>query len=64
MLQVEYTTQFKRDFKLSKHRKKNLKALQEVMKLIENEEPLAPKWKDHVLSGNWIGHRELHINPD
>lgn len=22
------------------------------------------KYKDHQLSGNWIGHRECHIQPD
>lgn len=34
------------------------------MKVIENEEPLNPKMKDHGLIGNWAGYRELHINPD
>jgi mRNA interferase YafQ len=64
MLQVEYTGQFKRDLKLSKRRNKNLESLQKIMKLIENEQPLSVRLSDHVLSGNWVGHRELHINPD
>lgn len=64
MLQVEYTTQFKRDLKLSKRRNKNLEFLQKIMKLIENEHSLSPQLKDHPLSGNWIGHRELHIESD
>lgn len=64
MLQVEYTTQFKRDLKLSKRRNKNLKALQKIMELIEHEKPLSARLKDHPLSGNWVGHRELHIEPD
>lgn len=64
MLQVEYTTQFKRDLKLAKKRNKNLKALHEIMKKIEHEEKLSPKLRDHILSNNWKGHRELHIEPD
>jgi mRNA interferase YafQ len=64
MLQVEYTTQFKRDLRLAKKRNKNLGALREIMKKIEHEEKLSLKLKDHILSNNWIGHRELHIEPD
>lgn len=64
MLQVETTTQFKRDLKLSKRRNKNLDALQKIMKLIEEERHLNSELKDHPLSGNWVGHRELHIEPN
>lgn len=64
MLQVEYTTQFKRDLKLAKKRKKDLSVLQKIMEHIEKEEPLSQKLKDHSLVGNWQGHRELHIEPD
>lgn len=34
------------------------------MKLIEMEKALPVKLKDHTLSGNWSGFRELHIEPD
>jgi mRNA interferase YafQ len=64
MLEVEYTTQFKRDLKLAKKRKKNLVALQRIMRNIEFEEPLNPRFKDHQLTGNWKNHRELHIEPE
>ncbi len=64
MLQIEYTGQFKRDLKLSKRRNKNLDTLQKIMNLIESEQPLIPGLKDHALSGNWIGYRELHVNSD
>jgi mRNA interferase YafQ len=64
MLQVEYTTKFKRDLKLAKRRKKKLLLLHEIMKLIAQEKNLPLKFKDHQLSNNWLGHRELHIQPD
>lgn len=64
MLEVEYTTKFKKDLKLAKKRNKDLESLRNVMKKIENEEPLESKLKDHLLIGNWHEHRELHIEPD
>lgn len=64
MLKVEYTTQFKRDLKLAKKRKKNITTLQQIMKKIEHQEMLNPRLKDHSLTGNWKTHRELHIEPD
>lgn len=27
-------------------------------------DPLPEKRKDHTLTGNWVGHRECHIQPD
>lgn len=64
MLQVEYTTKFKRDLKLAKRRNKNMTSLHKIMKHIEHEEPLNPRHRDHPLTGDWHGHRELHIEPD
>lgn len=64
MLLVEHTNKFKKDFKLAKRRGKNLDLLLLIMKQIESEEPLASKFKDHPLIGNWHSHRELHIESD
>lgn len=64
MLDVEYTIKFKKDLKLAKKRNKDLDALRNIMKKIENEEPLASNLKDHLLIGNWHEHRELHVQPD
>ena len=64
MLDVEYTTQFKRDLKLAKRQNKNLPLLQKIMNQIKDEESLPPRLRNHALSGNWRGHRELHVQPD
>ena len=34
------------------------------MTKLANGEVLAPKHKDNPLSGDWVGHRECHIQPD
>lgn len=64
MLQVEVTTQFKRDLKLAQKRRKNLESLRAIMKQIEDEQVLEAKFRNHALTGNWSLHHELHIEPD
>lgn len=64
MLHVEYSTAFKRDLKRNQKRHKNLEVLRAIMKYIEQEKKLSQQFKDHALSGDWIGYRELHIEPD
>ncbi len=64
MLHVEYTTQFKRDLKRVKKRGKDIRIIQKVMKLIEEEKSLPQRLKNHSLSGNWNHHKELHIEPN
>lgn len=62
--EIKNTTQFKKDYKLAKHRGLNLNLLKDIVTKLANGETLAPKHKDHSLSGNWTGHRECHIQPD
>ena len=61
---VKYTTQFKKDYKLAKRRGLNIKLLQEIVKKLAMGEMLDDSYKDHALSGKWIGYRECHIQPD
>ena len=35
------------------------KAIEDLM--LSDEEALVPSYKDHVLSGNWKGYREIHV---
>lgn len=62
--EIKSTTQFKKDYKLAKRRKLNLSLLKDIVTKLANGEPLDPKHKDHTLSGNWVGYRECHIQPD
>ena len=61
---IKTTTQFKKDFKLAKRRNRNMKLLKEIIDKLANGEPLEEKYRDHALTGNWLGHRECHIQPD
>lgn len=66
MLKVEYTGQFKKDYKQAVKRGLDLKELQHVITLLMNERELPGKYRDHRLenSRNYKDMRECHIQPD
>lgn len=66
MLKVEFTGQFKKDYKLALKRGCDSKKLEYVISLLREEIPLPPAYKDHALvnSKNYKGMRECHIQPD
>jgi mRNA interferase YafQ len=66
MLKPEFTGQFKKDYKLAIKRGCKPEALQEVITLLVNEQPLPDKYRDRALvnSRNYKNMRECHIEPD
>lgn len=64
MLDIFYTTQFKKDFKKAKKQGKDIDKFKVVLSFLQNKKPLPDSYKDHNLSGNYVGHRECHITPD
>ena len=63
-LKISWTNQFKKDYKKALRRRKNIKLLDDIIRALSRGETLPEKNKDHALSGDWIGHRECHIQPD
>lgn len=66
MLKLEFTGQFKKDYKLAVKRGCNPKKLSTVVDLLCKEEPLPSAYRDHALtnSRNYKDMRECHIQPD
>jgi mRNA interferase YafQ len=67
MRELEYTTQFERDYKREKKSKsgKGLTlVLEEVLNLLAVDKRMPVKLKDHPLRGEYFGIRECHIKPD
>ena len=62
--EIKNTPQFKKDYKLAKRRGLDINLLKGIITKLANGEVLAPKHKDHPRSGDWVGHRECHIQPD
>ena len=64
MLDVRYSAQFKKDFKLCAKRRYKLTLLQQVIDILRIPDELPARNADHNLSGNYTGYRECHIAPD
>jgi mRNA interferase YafQ len=61
---VQYSAQYRRDYKKARKQGKDISLLREIIGLLANDEPLPDKHRDHALQGNWKGYRECHITPD
>lgn len=61
---IKYTRQFKKDLKLAKKQGKDIEKLFDIIEKLANDEILEEKYRDHLLSGNFKGTRECHIEPD
>lgn len=64
MRKPNYTTQFERDVRLQQRRGKDMEKLRQVLTALISEEPLADRYRDHPLKGNFKNRRECHIEPD
>lgn len=64
MLNLNATSQFKRDRRLCKKRGYDMFLLTAVVNTLLIPAQLPPQNKNHHLSGNWAGHQECHILPD
>ncbi len=66
MLKIEFTGQFKKDYKQAIKRGCKEQELTTVISLLAAEQTLPAKYKDHALenSRNYKGMRECHIKPD
>ena len=58
------TGKFKKSLKLAKKRGLELKLLDKVITMLQNDIPLEEKYRDHELKGKYQGFRECHIQPD
>lgn len=67
MRTIEWTGQFKRDYKREakgKHRATLDAELFPVITALANDQALDSQYRDHGLIGNWNDHRDCHIKPD
>lgn len=67
MRTIEFTGQFKRDYKRESkgiHKKTLAEDLNKTFKLLATDKKLPEKYYDHPLVGEWKDHRDCHIKPD
>ena len=63
-LKVQFYTQFKRDVKLAKKRNLDMSLLKNVVDKLSEGKKLEAKYRDHMLTGDYAGYRECHLQPD
>ena len=61
MLEVKYSTKFKKDLKVCQKRHYDMAKLQQIINVLAIPAALPPQNKDHSLTGSYIPHRECHI---
>lgn len=64
MLKIVYSGHFKKDLKLCGKRRLNLKLLEDVIHTLRIPEQLGDKYRPHILTGDYAGFSECHIQPD
>lgn len=64
MYHVKFTTAYKKSYKLMRKRGLDLSLLDNVVDKLRQGMPLEEKYRDHALTGNFVGFRECHIKPD
>lgn len=62
--EIVWTSRFKKDYKLAMKRHLNVDLLDDIIRTLSRGESLPEQNKDHALTGDWVGHRECHIQPD
>ena len=58
------SVRFDKEVARQKARGKDLAKLQAVIIALSNRQVLEPRYRDHALTGDWVGYRDCHIEPD
>ena len=56
--------QYKKDYKRYRHNEKKKAALQVVLNMLANEQPIPSEYQPHILHGVYKGCMECHIQGD
>jgi mRNA interferase YafQ len=64
MREIEFTGQFKRDYRREVKGRQGTTleaAMEAILSDLTADKTLAPKYRDHRLTGNWTDHRDCHV---
>ena len=64
MMELRFTSKFKRDYERAKKRGKDISKLELTLEALVRGEALLEAMRDCSLGGTYRGHRECHIEPD
>lgn len=61
---LKLTSQFKNDLKRYKYKIEIIDKLEVLLKLLVNGQPIPAENKPHILTGNYRGYMECHVESD
>ena len=61
---LQLTSQFKKDLKRYKHKREVLDKLESILSLLASGEPIPEINRPHILTGNYKGYMECHVESD
>ena len=64
MLNLNTTSQFKKDYRRCVKRGYDMALLSAVVDILLIPAPLPDANRDHTLGGRWVNHQECHIQPN
>lgn len=64
MKKLKPTSQYKKDYKRFRNNPKKLKKLFDILDILRQEKPIPEENRPHLLTGNYTGHMECHIEGD
>ena len=64
MKKLKASTQYKKDYKRFRNNPKKLEKLIKIIQLLEKELPITKENNPHMLTGNYTGYMECHIEGD
>lgn len=64
MFELEFSGQFKKDYKLMKRRGADLSLLDNAIEILERYGQMPVEYNPHILVGKYKGIWECHISPD
>ncbi len=63
-MRISQTSRFKRDLRKQIKRGKDPQKLKAVLEHLISGQPLPSRNRDHALTGDWVGWRDCHLEPD
>ncbi len=64
MKRLKPTTKYKKDYKRFRNNAKKLEKLFGILRMLENEIPIPAEYDPHMLTGDYKGYMECHIEGD
>lgn len=64
MKELHFSTQYKKDAKRFRNQPKKMEKVAEILRMLRDEIPIPASYRPHLLTGNYAGCMECHIEGD